>query len=67
MGKAVNDKLRRIPMTVFRDSSTDSDFYTSYLFQVYNHVRKPVKVNSLIDIIINITDFWFSIAERPKI
>lgn len=60
-----NDALKQIPVIMLTTSSSEKDIMTSYLNQANCFIMKPVDINSFIEIIMKIEEFWGSIVCLP--
>lgn len=61
-----DDDLRRIPVIVLTSSTAESDIYKSYDLNANCFISKPVDLNSFIDTIKSIENFWFTIVKLPR-
>ncbi len=56
-------ELRRIPVVVLTTSKAEEDIYRSYDLGVNSYITKPVTFESLVDVIKDLTRYWFEIVE----
>ena len=61
-----NEDLKRIPVVVLTTSKRDEDVVQSYNLGVNSFIRKPEDFNKFIDIIRDVSHYWFDIVELPK-
>lgn len=57
--------LRSIPVIVLTTSKSDEDIVKSYDLGVNSFIKKPVKFDSLVDVIRSIGKYWLEIVELP--
>jgi CheY-like chemotaxis protein len=57
--------LRQIPVVVLTTSESEEDIFCSYDLGANSYITKPVKFESLIDIIKTLGRYWFQIVELP--
>jgi two-component system, chemotaxis family, response regulator Rcp1 len=60
------DNLRRIPVIVLTSSSAESDVYKSYDLNANCFISKPVDLDSFINVLKSIENFWFTIVKLPR-
>ncbi|WP_103665006.1 response regulator [Gracilimonas amylolytica] len=60
-----HDELKHIPVIMLTTSSDDVDIIKSYKNHSNCYITKPVDINSFIDVISTIEDFWISIVQLP--
>ena len=58
--------LRRIPIVVLTTSKAEEDIFRTYDLGVNSFISKPVSFESLVDIMITLQKYWFSIVDLPK-
>lgn len=59
-------ELRRIPVVVLTSSDAEEDVARSYDLHANCYVRKPVELQSFLDVIQTIDDFWLSVVRLPE-
>lgn len=57
--------LKHIPVIMLTTSSSDADINLSYQNYVNCYITKPVEVNTFLDVISKIENFWISIVKFP--
>ena len=60
-----HEELKHIPVIMLTTSSDDVDIIKSYKNHSNCYITKPVDINSFIDVISTIEDFWISIVQLP--
>ncbi len=60
-----HENLKHIPVIMLTTSSDDVDIIKSYKNHSNCYITKPVDINSFIDVISTIEDFWISIVQLP--
>lgn len=67
LSKIKSDKrLRKIPVIVLTTSSDEKDIESCYELGANSYVQKPVKLDSFVEAISRIKDYWFEIVVLPK-
>jgi CheY-like chemotaxis protein len=61
-----HEHLKQIPVIMLTTSSSDKDVLTSYQKHANCYITKPVDINSFMDTISKIEDFWVNIVRLPK-
>ena len=61
-----NENLRMIPVVILTTSKRDEDVVQSYNLGVNSFIRKPEDFSKFIDIIRDVSHYWFDIVELPK-
>jgi chemotaxis family two-component system response regulator Rcp1 len=62
-----NDKdLKKIPVVILTSSAADEDVINAYDNYVNCYIRKPVDLNSFMEVINKIEDFWLSFVKLPN-
>ncbi len=61
-----SEKLKQIPVVMLTTSSDEVDIKKSYDNFVNCYITKPVEVESFINAISTIEDFWISIVQLPS-
>ena len=62
-----NDKdLKKIPVVILTSSAADEDVIIAYDNYVNCYIRKPVDLNSFMEVINKIEDFWLSFVKLPN-
>ena len=59
--------LRLLPVVVLTTSKAEVDVLRTYDLGVSSFITKPVTFGSLVDMMKTLTDYWFEIAELPRI
>lgn len=57
--------LKHIPVIMLTTSSSDSDINLSYQNYVNCYITKPVEVDTFLEVISKIENFWISIVKLP--
>jgi CheY-like chemotaxis protein len=57
--------LRRIPIIVLTTSNAEEDVHRSYELGVNSFIVKPVKFEALVEVMRNLSRYWFEIVELP--
>ena len=57
--------LKRIPVVVLTTSKADEDIIRSYDAHANCYITKPIDIRQLINIVVSIQDFWFTIVKLP--
>lgn len=60
-----NDSLKYIPVIMLTTSSTERDIITSYNNHANCFISKPVEVETYMEMISKLEDFWFTTALLP--
>ena len=60
-----NEDLKSIPVVVLTTSKRDEDVVQSYNLGVNSFIRKPEDFNKFINIIRDVSHYWFDIVELP--
>lgn len=60
-----HNQLKHIPVIMLTTSSDEVDIIKSYKNHSNCYITKPVDINSFIDVISTIEDFWVSIVQLP--
>ncbi len=61
-----SEKLKQIPVVMLTTSSDEVDIKKSYKNHVNCYITKPVDVDSFINAVSTIEDFWISIVQLPS-
>ena len=61
-----NEILKLIPVIMLTTSSSDKDIINSYKNQANCYIMKPVDINTFLNIISKIEDFWLATAKLPS-
>lgn len=61
-----NESTKHIPVVMLTTSSSEKDINLSYKYHANCFITKPVEVESFIEAIASIEDFWLSIVKLPK-
>ncbi|HEY9744173.1 MAG TPA: response regulator [Coleofasciculaceae cyanobacterium] len=57
--------LRQIPVVVLTTSKAEDDIYHSYDLGANSFIAKPVRFDSLVEVLKTIGRYWFEIVELP--
>ena len=57
--------LRSIPIVILTTSKAEQDILKTYDLGVSSFITKPVKFESLVDIMTTLNRYWFEIVELP--
>jgi CheY-like chemotaxis protein len=60
-----NDTLKRIPVVILTSSAAEADIVKAYDLHANCYITKPVNLNSFIEVVNSIENFWFTIAKLP--
>lgn len=60
-----NNLLKHIPVIMLTTSSSETDINLSYQNYVNCYITKPVEVDTFLDVISKIENFWISIVKLP--
>ena len=58
--------LKKIPVVILTSSAADEDVINAYDNHVNCYIRKPVDLDSFMEVIKKIEDFWFSLVKLPS-
>ena len=58
--------LTAIPVVVLTTSDVEQDIVSSYRLGASGYLSKPIDIGSLFKAIRGITEYWFSVVERPQ-
>ncbi len=61
-----NKKLRRIPVVMLTTSKSEEDVFRSYDLHANCFITKPLDLNSFIDIVKQLENFWVSLVKLPN-
>lgn len=59
-------ELRRIPVTVLTTSSSKEDILRLYDLGANSFITKPVDLKGFIDVVKNMSTYWFEIVQLPE-
>lgn len=59
--------LRSVPVVILTSSLNEDDVARSYDNQCAGYIRKPVSLDSLIEVVASLETYWFAVVERPPI
>ena len=62
-----NNNLRRIPIVIFTTSQSEDDVVHCYDLGVNSFIQKPIRFETLVDVIGTLYQYWFKIAKLPSI
>ena len=57
--------IKRIPVIILTTSAADEDIMKAYENHVNCYIRKPVDLDSFMEVVKKIEDFWLSIVKLP--
>jgi len=57
--------LRRIPIVILTASHEEVDIHRSYALGASSYLRKPMRFESLVEVIETLGAYWFEIVELP--
>ncbi|MDQ6963748.1 MAG: response regulator, partial [Mariprofundales bacterium] len=57
--------LRRIPVVILTTSKADEDILRTYDLGANSFIVKPVTFDKLVDIVKQLTNYWFEIVRLP--
>jgi len=60
-----NPELRRIPIVILTTSKAEEDILRSYDLGANSFIVKPVTFDKLVEIVRQLTDYWFQIVRLP--
>jgi two-component system, chemotaxis family, response regulator Rcp1 len=60
-----DDALKHIPVIVLTTSSADEDVMRVYQLRGNCYISKPVELDSFIDVVRTIDDFWLGVVRLP--
>lgn len=61
-----DDKLRATPVIILTTSHAERDILRSYQLQANCYVSKPVELQSFLDVVQQMGDFWLQIVRLPQ-
>jgi CheY-like chemotaxis protein len=59
--------LKRLPIVVLTSSREDPDVNRAYELGANTYLVKPVRPDSLVELVKTITLYWLTLAEKPKL
>lgn len=59
-------QLRLIPVVVLTTSKAEEDILRAYDFGVNSFIMKPVTFQSLVDLVLTFSKYWFEVVELPS-
>ncbi len=59
-------RLRLIPVVVLTTSKAEEDIFRAYDLGVNSFIVKPVTFESLVDITLTLSKYWFEVVELPS-
>jgi len=62
-----NNNLRRIPIVIFTTSQSEDDVVHCYDLGVNSFIQKPIRFETLVDVIGTLCQYWFKIAKLPSL
>jgi chemotaxis family two-component system response regulator Rcp1 len=60
-----DDALKHIPVIVLSTSGAEEDILKSYKLHANAYVRKPIGLDTFVDVVHAIEQFWLTIAKLP--
>jgi CheY-like chemotaxis protein len=60
------DHLKHIPVIMLTTSSSEKDIYLSYQCYASCYITKPVELNTFMEVVATIENFWIHIVQLPK-
>jgi len=60
-----NEHLRQIPVIMLTTSSSHKDILSSYQNGANSYITKPVDVNTYMDTISKVEEYWYEISKIP--
>ncbi len=60
-------KLKQIPIVILTTSSEEQDIFKSYNLHANCYITKPVELESFINVIRSIENFWLTIVKLPTV
>jgi len=60
-----NDRLKHIPVIMLTTSSSQKDILSSYLNGANSYITKPVDLNSYMETIAKVEEYWYEISKIP--
>ena len=58
--------LRRIPVVILTSSSAEIDILKTYNLHANCYVTKPVDFAQFVEVVLSVSNFWFSIVKLPN-
>jgi two-component system, chemotaxis family, response regulator Rcp1 len=58
--------LRRIPVVILTTSKAEEDIVQTYDLHANCYITKPVDLDSFMEVVKSIEDFWFTIVKLPQ-
>jgi len=58
-------RLRKIPVVILTTSKAEEDIFRAYDLGVNSFILKPVTFESLVDITLTLSKYWFEVVELP--
>ncbi len=58
--------LRRIPVVRLSSSESEQDIIESYNLQANCYIQKPLDMDSFVQVVKSIKDYWFSLVKLPS-
>lgn len=62
-----NPELRNIPVVVLTTSAAEQDIVKSYRLHANCYISKPVELSKLVDVVRDVTEFWFGVVTLPPV
>jgi len=62
-----DEKLKQIPVIILSTSKNENDIIKSYDLNANCYISKPVELESFINIITEIENFWFKTVKLPNV
>jgi CheY-like chemotaxis protein len=61
-----NPKLRHIPVVILTTSKHEEDVFKSYDLGANSYITKPVTFDKLVDLVKQLSTYWFKIVKLPE-
>jgi len=61
-----DDEIGTIPVVILTTSESDKDIIESYKLQAAGYIRKPMSLEELQNVMLNLSEFWFVICKRVQ-
>ncbi|MFQ5716104.1 MAG: response regulator [Nitrospinales bacterium] len=59
-------RLRKIPVVILTTSQSEDDVLQGYDIGVNSFIQKPIRFESLVEVIQTLDQYWFNIVKLPK-
>ena len=61
-----DDEIRSIPVVILTTSDSDKDILESYKLQAAGYIKKPMSLEELQNVMLNLSEYWFVICKRVQ-